>query len=79
MGGGTTFSRSNVFIKPKPGQVAFFAYKGVDGIMDDGQTEHSGCPVLAGEKWIATAWLRQGVSVQDGAYSYDGIIIMRYT
>ncbi len=30
--------------------------------MDDGLTEHSGCPVLEGDKWIATAWIREGVS-----------------
>jgi prolyl 4-hydroxylase len=24
-------------------------------------TLHGGAPVLAGEKWVATKWLRQGV------------------
>ncbi len=30
--------------------------------MDDGATEHSGCPVVEGEKWIAVQWFRDGVS-----------------
>ena len=30
--------------------------------MDDGYTEHSGCPVTVGEKWITTLWMREGVS-----------------
>ena len=40
----------------------FFTYMGPDGVMDHGLTEHSGCPVLEGEKWITTAWMRKGVS-----------------
>lgn len=35
-----------------------------DGIMDSGYTQHSGCPVRKGQKWIATAWLREGVTAQ---------------
>jgi hypothetical protein len=49
----------------------FFSYKGPDGRMDDGYTEHSGCPVLEGEKWITTAWLREGVAWNDTADDYD--------
>jgi hypothetical protein len=40
----------------------FFSYKGPDGHMDEGYTEHSGCPVIKGEKWITTVWMREGVS-----------------
>ena len=39
--------------------------------MDDGYTEHSGCPVISGEKWITTAWLREGVTAEDNADLYD--------
>jgi len=39
--------------------------------MDDGYTEHSGCPVIEGEKWITTAWLREGVSAEDTSDNYD--------
>jgi hypothetical protein len=61
-GGGTTFSKADVFIKPKRGTAVFFSYRGRDGFVDDGYSAHSGCPVVAGEKVIATAWLREGVS-----------------
>jgi len=37
-----------------------FSCRGPDGMMDPGFTEHSGCPVLEGEKWITTAWMREG-------------------
>ena len=71
IGGGTTFSKSDIFVKPRKGDVTFFAYKGEDNKMDTGFTEHSGCPVVEGEKWIATAWLRQGVTKQDPWNDYD--------
>lgn len=62
-GGGTSFTKSNIFVKPKKGMATFFAYKGPDNRMDSASlTEHSGCPILEGEKWIATVWMRQGVS-----------------
>lgn len=40
----------------------FFTYKGRNNKYDFKSTEHSGCPVIEGEKWIATAWLREGVN-----------------
>ena len=47
------------------GAVTFFSYWGPDGNMDPEQlTEHSGCPVKKGEKWIATFWMREGVSTE---------------
>lgn len=47
-GGGTSFTKSDIFVVPQRGAATFFAYKGPDGRMDDGYTEHSGCPVLEG-------------------------------
>lgn len=70
-GGGTTFTRSDIFVKPTVGSATFFSYRGSDGKMDDGYTEHSGCPVLEGEKWITTAWMRDGVSLQDPWSLFD--------
>jgi len=61
-GGGTTFSKADVFVKPTVGSAVFFAYRGADGMMDSGLTEHSGCPVRKGEKWITTLWMRDNVS-----------------
>eukprot|EP01031_Cornospumella_fuschlensis_P028293 gene28292-34161_t len=72
-GGAVTFSNADVTLTPARGTGLFFAYKGADGKMDEGSfTEHSGCPVLAGEKWIATAWLREGVEGR-GWEKYDPV------
>jgi hypothetical protein len=62
IGGATTFTKADVFVKPERGMATFFSYMGPDGKMDSGLTEHSGCPVIEGEKWITTAWMRRGVS-----------------
>lgn len=70
-GGGTTFSRADVYIKPRQGQAVFFSYRGPDGRMDSGLTEHSGCPVLNGTKWVVTQWFRDGVSELDHWTKYD--------
>lgn len=62
-GGATTFSKADVLVRPKKNAAAIFTYKGEDGHMDlDGYTEHSGCPVLEGDKWITTIWMREGVT-----------------
>ncbi len=39
--------------------------------MDDGYTEHSGCPVVSGEKWITTFWMRYGVTAEDDWTKFD--------
>jgi len=70
-GGGTTFSRADIFVKPKKYMATFFTYKGKNGHMDEGYTEHSGCPVYDGEKWIATVWMREGVSADDPWTNFD--------
>ena len=70
-GGATTFTKADVFIKPTKGMATFFSYKGADGYMEDGYTEHSGCPVLEGEKWITTLWMREGVSHQEPWTMFD--------
>jgi hypothetical protein len=77
-GGATTFTKADVFIKPKKGMATFFTYKGLDGFTDDGYTEHSGCPVLEGEKWVTTVWMRDGVSKERPWTSFDpnGIPVM---
>jgi hypothetical protein len=64
IGGATTFTKADIFVRPEVGMATFFSYMGTDGKMDFGLTEHSGCPVLKGEKWIATAWMRKGVSTE---------------
>ena len=61
----------DVFIRPRAGSATFFTYMGADGIMDSGFTEHSGCPILEGEKWITTAWMRKGVTKEEHSDLYD--------
>ena len=61
-GGHTNFRNANVHVKPKAGSAVFFSYIDPEElVMDTGFTEHSGCPVLEGEKKIVTQWVRLGV------------------
>jgi prolyl 4-hydroxylase len=55
-GGGTTFPDVQLEVAPKRGNAVFFTY---DRAHPSTKTLHGGAPVLAGEKWIATKWLRE--------------------
>jgi len=71
-GGSTNFRNAGVHVAPKQGAAAFFASIGPDDlIMDNGYTEHSGCPVLLGEKKIAVQWLRLGVDQENSWDSFN--------
>ncbi len=59
-GGGTTFPDVGLEVAPVRGNAVFFSY---DRAHPSTKTLHGGAPVLAGEKWVATKWLRQGVFV----------------
>ncbi len=66
-GGFTTFTQAGLKVVPKRGQMLLFGYKLNDSpYMDDGLTEHSGCPLREGSKWVATQWYREGVSEERG-------------
>jgi prolyl 4-hydroxylase len=56
-GGGTVFPDVNLEVAPKRGNAVFFSY---DVAHPNSKSLHGGAPVIAGEKWIATKWLRQG-------------------
>jgi prolyl 4-hydroxylase len=56
-GGGTTFPDVGLEVAPKRGNGVFFSYDRPHPVT---RTLHGGAPVLAGEKWIATKWLREG-------------------
>lgn len=49
-------------VKPVKGNAVLFWSMGLDG-QSDPDSVHGGCPVLAGEKWSATKWMRQSVHV----------------
>jgi prolyl 4-hydroxylase len=55
-GGGTTFPDVQLEVAPKKGNAVFFSY---DRPHPSSKSLHGGAPVIAGEKWIATKWLRQ--------------------
>ena len=55
-GGATTFPDVGLEVAPKRGTAVFFSYDRPDPAT---RTLHGGAPVLAGEKWVATKWLRE--------------------
>jgi prolyl 4-hydroxylase len=55
-GGGTTFPDVGLEVAPQRGNAVFFSY---DKPHVSTQSLHGGAPVIAGEKWIATKWLRE--------------------
>jgi prolyl 4-hydroxylase len=55
-GGATVFPDLRLQVLPRRGQAVFFSYSQAHPCS---QTLHGGMPVLAGEKWIATKWLRE--------------------
>ena len=56
-GGGTTFPDVALEVAPVKGNAVFFSY---DRPHPMTRTLHGGAPVIAGEKWVATKWLREG-------------------
>jgi prolyl 4-hydroxylase len=57
-GGGTVFPELNLTVMPRKGAAVYFEYCNSLGQLD-ALTLHGGLPVLRGEKWIATKWMRQ--------------------
>ncbi|RKJ96335.1 2OG-Fe(II) oxygenase [Alicycliphilus denitrificans] len=55
-GGGTTFPDVPLEIGPRQGNAVFFSYGRAH---PSSRTLHGGAPVIEGEKWIATKWLRE--------------------
>jgi prolyl 4-hydroxylase len=55
-GGGTVFPDVHLEVAPKRGNAVFFSYERAH---PSTRTLHGGAPVIAGEKWIATKWLRE--------------------
>ncbi|MES2887066.1 MAG: 2OG-Fe(II) oxygenase [Pseudomonadota bacterium] len=56
-GGATTFPDVGLEVQAIQGNAVFFSY---DRPEPSTRTLHGGAPVLKGEKWVATKWLRQG-------------------
>ena len=56
-GGATTFPDVEFEVLPVQGNAVFFSY---DLPLPQTKTLHGGAPLLEGEKWVATKWLRAG-------------------
>ena len=72
LGGATNFMNAGIHIKPTKYAATFFSY--IDPItmnVDDGLTQHSGCPVWEGTKRIVTQWIRLGVDEENSWDTFD--------
>jgi prolyl 4-hydroxylase len=56
-GGGTTFPDVHLEVAAVKGNAVFFSYDRPHAMT---RTLHGGAPVIEGEKWVATKWLREG-------------------
>jgi prolyl 4-hydroxylase len=57
-GGETVFPTLNYSVSAKKGMGLYFEYFYQDETIN-GQTIHAGSPVISGEKWVATQWMRR--------------------
>jgi prolyl 4-hydroxylase len=57
-GGETTFPRIGLSVCPQQGNAVYFEYSNSLNQLDPASL-HAGAPVLAGEKWAVTKWMRQ--------------------
>jgi prolyl 4-hydroxylase len=57
-GGATHFPELDLDVKARKGSAVYFEYMNKNGQLDS-RSLHAGMPVLKGEKWVATKWLRE--------------------
>ncbi|MEN1934255.1 2OG-Fe(II) oxygenase [Paenibacillus sp. 102] len=57
-GGETYFPKLDLSIAPKKGSAVYFEYFYNDKSLNE-LTLHGGAPVIKGEKWVATQWMRR--------------------
>ena len=57
-GGATHFPELDLEVKARKGSAVYFEYMNKAGQIDS-RSLHAGMPVVKGEKWIATKWLRE--------------------
>lgn len=63
-GGDTYFPELELSVRPRKGSAVYFEYCNARGELD-GRCLHAGMPVIRGDKWIATKWLRQSAYASD--------------
>jgi 2OG-Fe(II) oxygenase superfamily len=77
-GGATNFRNSGIHVQANKGSAVFFSYMDPKTkIMDSGFTEHSGCPVVEGEKKIVTQWIRFGVTKEVPWTAYNSLGLLK--
>jgi prolyl 4-hydroxylase len=57
-GGETFFPALNLSVSPRKGTAVYFEYFYNNPALNE-MTLHAGTPVTAGEKWVATKWMRR--------------------
>ncbi|MFJ7974935.1 2OG-Fe(II) oxygenase [Peribacillus sp. JNUCC 23] len=57
-GGETFFPKLNFSVSPQKGMAVYFEYFYNDQNVNE-RTLHGGAPVITGEKWVATQWMRR--------------------
>ncbi|MBO0998538.1 2OG-Fe(II) oxygenase [Bacillus sp. SD075] len=57
-GGETFFPKLNFSVSPRKGMAVYFEYFYNDKNINE-RTLHGGAPVITGEKWVATQWMRR--------------------
>lgn len=57
-GGETYFPKLHLSVSPKKGMAVYFEYFYTNENLNE-LTLHGGAPVIAGEKWVATQWMRK--------------------
>ncbi|HSX13502.1 MAG TPA: 2OG-Fe(II) oxygenase, partial [Chlamydiales bacterium] len=63
-GGETIFPCANISVTPKKGDAVLFYNLKPTGEVDP-HSLHGGSPVIAGEKWIMTKWIREKAFVKN--------------
>ncbi|XP_051721063.1 prolyl 4-hydroxylase subunit alpha-1-like isoform X4 [Ctenopharyngodon idella] len=58
IGGTTVFPKVGVALQPEKGSAVFWYNLHKSGTVDL-KTEHAGCPVLMGNKWVANKWIHE--------------------
>ena len=57
-GGSTDFPKANISIAPIKGDAVMF-FNVLENGLPDPLTQHAGTPVIDGDKWLATRWIRE--------------------
>ncbi|KAH8271403.1 hypothetical protein KR018_008827, partial [Drosophila ironensis] len=70
-GGATVFTKLNLTVFPQPGSAIFWYNLDNQG-NEDKRTDHAGCPVIVGSKWIMTKWVSHfGQEFRKPCYKLD--------